>query len=223
MVAGTRTARVEWREPRTDLPIMRYKVFWSRRVRGIAGELDSVLVNHQIVPKEQTSYEITNLQPNSTYFIQVQTISQYGTSKLRSEKAAVLYNTTATKEQKAPEALRRRGSRVIKSLKLENVIWNNHDIRARVHWIPIAKSDTTKRYLVRWKYEQCNNKQQSSEELSAITEQTTFDIYELKYGCVYRVAVDRPSSEARSDPDAELLVAVPKCEYFQKKVEHLKC
>lgn len=43
--------KLEWKEPQSDLPILRYKVFWSRRARGVAGELDSVLVNHQNVAK----------------------------------------------------------------------------------------------------------------------------------------------------------------------------
>lgn len=48
---GTITVKLEWKEPNSDLPIIRYKVFWSRRVKGLGGELDSVLVNHQTVPK----------------------------------------------------------------------------------------------------------------------------------------------------------------------------
>lgn len=48
---GTVTIRLEWREPNSDLPVVRYKVFWSRRVKGLNGELDSVLVNYHVVPK----------------------------------------------------------------------------------------------------------------------------------------------------------------------------
>lgn len=51
IISATVSIRLEWREPRSDLPVLRYKVFWSRRVRGLSGELDSVLVNHQTVPK----------------------------------------------------------------------------------------------------------------------------------------------------------------------------
>lgn len=63
-VLGTVTVRFEWKEPKSDLPVMRYKVFWSRRVRGLGGELDSVLVNHQTVPK--VTYFILGNKP---YFI----------------------------------------------------------------------------------------------------------------------------------------------------------
>lgn len=40
--------------------------------------------------------EIKDLQPNSMYFLQVQTISQFGLGKLRSDKAEIFYNTTGT-------------------------------------------------------------------------------------------------------------------------------
>lgn len=45
--------------------------------------------------QEQTSIEIKDLQPNSMYFLQVQSISQFGLGKLRSEKSEIFYNTTS--------------------------------------------------------------------------------------------------------------------------------
>ena len=48
--------------------------------------------------QEQTYVEISDLQPNSMYFLQVQTISIFGLGKLRSEKAAIFYNTTSIAE-----------------------------------------------------------------------------------------------------------------------------
>ncbi|KAL4707287.1 hypothetical protein ACJJTC_019825 [Scirpophaga incertulas] len=79
---GTVTVRLEWKEPKSDLPVVRYKVFWSRRVKGLNGPLDSVFVKHQSVPKEQNFIEINDLQPNSMYFLQVQTVSQYGAKQV---------------------------------------------------------------------------------------------------------------------------------------------
>ncbi|KAJ3664596.1 hypothetical protein Zmor_000152 [Zophobas morio] len=47
---GTLMGELRWSPPRSDLPIQRYKVFWSRRLHG-AKPLDSVLVHQQVVPK----------------------------------------------------------------------------------------------------------------------------------------------------------------------------
>ncbi|KAI8420747.1 hypothetical protein MSG28_007966, partial [Choristoneura fumiferana] len=73
---------------------MRYKVFWSRRVRGVTGDLDSVLVNHQSIPK---------------------TISHFGVGKLRSEKAAIFYNTTNIHDLQ-PQSLQRRDKKFVNDI-----------------------------------------------------------------------------------------------------------
>ncbi|KAI8420743.1 hypothetical protein MSG28_007966, partial [Choristoneura fumiferana] len=91
---GTVTIRLEWKEPNSDLPVMRYKVFWSRRVRGVTGDLDSVLVNHQSIPK---------------------TISHFGVGKLRSEKAAIFYNTTNIHDLQ-PQSLQRRDKKFVNDI-----------------------------------------------------------------------------------------------------------
>lgn len=47
---GSLTAELRWSAPSSDLPLDRYKVFWSKRLHG-AKALDSVLVHQQVVPK----------------------------------------------------------------------------------------------------------------------------------------------------------------------------
>lgn len=214
----TVTVRLEWKEPKSDLPVMRYKVFWSRRVRGLGGELDSVLVNHQTVPKEQTFVEITDLQPNSMYFLQVQTISIFGLGKLRSEKAAIFYNTTSIAEENAPEALtRRKDEKIIKSVKLNKFIWLDHKIKAKISWEPMpAPKGKRKRYYVHWKTISCQYPVKELKQLSAITEQNSFEIYELDYRCRYKININR--SWKTKIPDSEFILSVPECNYFKKKV-----
>ncbi|XP_045449270.1 anosmin-1 [Melitaea cinxia] len=214
---GTVTIRLEWKEPRSDLPVMRYKVFWSRRVRGLGGELDSVLVNHQTVPKEQTYVEISDLQPNSMYFLQVQTISVFGLGKLRSDKAAIFYNTTSATEEQPPEALtRRKDVRSIKGVKLNKFIWLDHKIKAKISWEPTYQPKGNKRYYVHWKMIACQHPVKELKELSAVTEQNSFEIYELDYKCKYRVNINR--SWNTKTPDSEFILTVPQCDYFKKKV-----
>jgi hypothetical protein len=47
---GTLFGEIRWLPPHSDLPIQRYKIFWSRRLHG-AKALDSVLVHQQVVSK----------------------------------------------------------------------------------------------------------------------------------------------------------------------------
>ncbi|XP_048006970.1 anosmin-1 [Leguminivora glycinivorella] len=213
---GTVTVRLEWKEPNSDLPVNRYKVYWSRRVRGVTGDLDSVLVNHLTVPRDKTYAEIKELKPNSMYFLQVQTISQFGTGKLRSDKAAVFYNTTSTPDI-PPQSLKKheKSKRVVKNLKLHKVIWQNGKLKARISWSPISSSEI-RRYVVQWRTEKCENPQHENKVMSATTEQTSFEIYELDYDCTYKVNVNK--SRKSVSPDSEILVAVPGCDYFQRRM-----
>ncbi|XP_013142353.1 PREDICTED: anosmin-1 [Papilio polytes] len=215
---GNVTIKLEWKEPRSDLPIMRYKVFWSRRVRGLGRELDSVLVNHQSVPKEQTYVIIKDLQPNSMYFLQVQSISQYGLGKLRSEKAAIFYNTTNVNDDRPPEPLRKNEKeKKIKNLKLNKIIWVDHKLKAKISWESNLKNnDKSKRYFVHWKTIKCQNPHKQIKDLLAITEETSFDIYELDYNCSYLVSINK-TRNAKID-DANIVITVPDCEYFKRKV-----
>ncbi|KAJ8724321.1 hypothetical protein PYW08_015795 [Mythimna loreyi] len=215
---GTVTVKLEWKEPRSDLPVMRYKVFWSRRVKGLGGELDSVLVNHQTVPKDQNFIEIKDLQPNSMYFLQVQTISQFGLGKLRSDKASIFYNTTSTaRNDPVPESLQRRENK-IRGLALHKIVWHNQKLRARIAWQPLPNVyEQPGRYYLNWKATKCNNpKKLRKEGLTATTEQTTFDLYDLEYHCSYKVNVN--SLPRVRTPDSELTLNVPGCEYFKRKV-----
>lgn len=43
-------AKLSWDAPASDLPVHRYRVFWSRRLHG-ASPLDSVLVQQRTLPK----------------------------------------------------------------------------------------------------------------------------------------------------------------------------
>ncbi|KAL3278361.1 hypothetical protein HHI36_013690 [Cryptolaemus montrouzieri] len=44
------SVQLSWNPPESDLPIHKYKVFWSRRLHGVK-QLDSVLVHQQIVSR----------------------------------------------------------------------------------------------------------------------------------------------------------------------------
>ncbi|XP_049871008.1 anosmin-1 [Pectinophora gossypiella] len=210
---GTITVRLEWREPRSDLPVMRYKVYWSRRVRGLGGELDSVLVNHQTVPKEKHHIDIRDLQPNSMYFFQVQTISQFGLGKLRSDKSAIFYNTTSANDH-VPEALQKRQKKIT-GLKLVTFVWSNHSINGRITWDPIGTKHKEK-YYVHWQTINCDKNKNHKIDLSAITQKNVFDIYEIDFECRYLVNVN--TSWKSKLKESDITVNVPSCKYMEEKM-----
>lgn len=50
------------------------------------------------------------------------------------------------------------------------------------------------------------------------SQDTTFEIYELNYRCIYKVNVN--STPRLKSPDSELTVTVPGCEYFKRRVSN---
>ena len=59
---GTLWGQLTWEAPESDLPIQRYKVFWSRRLQGAASSLVSLLVNHQTVPGVRNVFSVLQLR-----------------------------------------------------------------------------------------------------------------------------------------------------------------
>ncbi|XP_068910205.1 anosmin-1 isoform X3 [Tenebrio molitor] len=90
---GTLFGEIRWLPPHSDLPIQRYKIFWSRRLHG-AKALDSVLVHQQVVSKDRTRFLLEDLQPNSLYFLQIQALVQFGKNRLKGQKSGLVLNTT---------------------------------------------------------------------------------------------------------------------------------
>lgn len=87
---------VKWSPPKSDLPIEKYKIIWSLFLKGKIKNNHSLWMEHVYVNEPQHSYEITNLLPNSSYYIQVQAISLFGKKRYISDKKSKVVNTTTT-------------------------------------------------------------------------------------------------------------------------------
>ena len=55
---GTFRGQLTWEAPVSDLPIQRYKVFWSRRLQAAGSSHVSLLVNHQTVPGVRNIFSV---------------------------------------------------------------------------------------------------------------------------------------------------------------------
>lgn len=85
--------KIVWCASKSNLPIEKYKIIWSRYVNNLKD--DSYESNDACV-KDRHQFEIHNLLPDSSYYIQVQAMSINGRRRLKSEKHSLLYNTTIT-------------------------------------------------------------------------------------------------------------------------------
>ena len=89
------TLHVHWESPsKTDLPISKFKIFWSRRLTESAPVPNAAVKEHKgTVNGNVFAYKLTNLDANAVYFVQVQAMITYGEEKLRSDKSQILVNT----------------------------------------------------------------------------------------------------------------------------------
>ncbi|KAJ8898444.1 hypothetical protein PR048_003804 [Dryococelus australis] len=93
---GSYIGVLTWRPPASDLPIQRYRVYWSRRITSSTSTPTSVLRDKQCVPRHSTKVVLRNLLANAQYFLQVQALAQFGLERLKGEMAAIVLNTTGT-------------------------------------------------------------------------------------------------------------------------------
>ncbi|KAH8417669.1 hypothetical protein KR222_004008, partial [Zaprionus bogoriensis] len=84
------SVRLIWCPSKSNLPVERYKIIWSRYVSSREGSIDT----DEIYVKDTNQVELKRLLPNSSYYIQVQAMSISGSRRLKSDKKAMLYNTT---------------------------------------------------------------------------------------------------------------------------------
>lgn len=226
---GSLWGELRWDHPSSDLPVQRYKVFWSRRLHG-ATALNSVLVQHQTVPKDQTKFELKNLQANSLYFLQVQALAQFGKERLKGEKAALVLNTTnhtnvtdspnsaALTDNSRDKKKHNVSSTKVEGLHIQRVFWSKDKILARIAW-KMRKPST--KYTVTWWTGPCQNSSRnisSHLQMAVTTKSTHLDIFNLDFKCRYRVSVREVTSEGlKSFHEAAVTFSTPSCHDLAKK------
>lgn len=140
--ASLLSATLKWTQLRTQsIPIDKYKIFWSRHLPGV---INSISMQHAAVLEPQRHFELRHLVPDSTYYIQVQSISVFGQKRLRSKKTSVTLNTTAL-EAAVPSLsshlhVRHLSSKSTSSplVRLRFLVSKANELVVKVHWQHLA-------------------------------------------------------------------------------------
>ncbi|XP_023034125.1 anosmin-1 isoform X2 [Drosophila willistoni] len=82
--------KLVWCPSRSNLPVEKYKIMWSLYVKSQEGSL----IREVAYVKDSHQFDIKNLLPNSSYYIQVQAICFSGSRRLKSDKKDLFFNTT---------------------------------------------------------------------------------------------------------------------------------
>ncbi|KAK0089940.1 hypothetical protein PV326_004276 [Microctonus aethiopoides] len=203
---------IHWRQPPSDVPIMFYKLFWSRIIPGPTN--DSILVYHRSVPKDKSCYEIKNLDIGCQYFFQVQAVAIYGGRRLVSRKASKVFNSTdyMKYESNKADVSKRSGScdKHDAGLRVRRFICEcGETIEARLVW-PVDPQAAS--YNVTWQKNSCHRNPKdikniqnsiSSSSMSQLTQSTRLDIKRLRRDCTYSVNVRSINREFECDRNYE--------------------
>lgn len=175
---------LKWKQPPSDVPIMFYKLYWSRLIRGPTN--DSILVNHRSVPKDKNCYEIKNLEIGCQYFLQVQAVSLYGGRKLASKKASKVFNSTDYAKYVDVAGQTGRCDKHDAGLRVKRLICQcESEIEARLAW-PV--DNLAGSYNISWRQDKSSTLQNLVAK-TYITQKTHYNIKGLRKNCTYVVNV----------------------------------
>nr|CAG4643791.1 EOG090X02LQ [Lepidurus arcticus] len=237
LVNGSLHIFITWSAAHSDLPVTRYKVFWSRRL-GVNGSIPRDNVAHQqIVPKGKTSFLLPELERDAIYYIQVVAFSNYGLDRLRGEPADLILDTSS---HIRPESVLL--SRVA-ALHPGTPYYKKGQLRVPITWRRQIWQDETagvmgpvlQRYVLRWRKHHCMGQTHSSDEedgedgrqtwqLAGTTYNTEFELSSLEWQCSYRVEVRPVTATGRVGEAAWTTVSTPPCSRVTiKGKERPKC
>lgn len=208
IVEGKYSVTIDWEAPKqTDLPISKYKIFWSRRIQGETTLNHSLKEHKKTVQGKLTEYVFNDLEPNCVYLVQVQAMIQYGDTKLRSKKAHLFVSTfpektsdygnydlfysdydynIEDKKQKIPEeeevATPSPLPKPIVNLTHHSPYFQDGVIKAKIEWSPVD-DEATQQVMVHWAPDVCIADQSStaSESSGPITKTVTATTRENSY------------------------------------------
>lgn len=218
---------IHWSPPSvSDLPISRYKMYWSKRIRGVSPQFQSMQEYRQVLSGDRHAYRLMDLDPDTTYFVQVQAIAQHGEVRLKSDRAS-LYITTYP--------LPRSSSRVFLSTSAPNVTvrpmptppvpdqltvvetyYQNGLLKANLSWSfeeAGGRDERPDKLLVYWSTEGCSSDLTLEEPpvMSATTHTNYFTIYDLRFNCRYLIRVQSVTVHGVTGSMAYSFLDTPHC------------
>ncbi|XP_064638627.1 anosmin-1-like isoform X2 [Lineus longissimus] len=222
--------KIKWQPPaKTDLPVDKYKVFWSKRLKGVTASLTFIEQFKKVVDGTELTFTLKNLEPDATYFVQVQAVCHYDEERLRSDSAStyiltppVFQNTQHASPPPVDFAKVGPTPGPLRNVTVGKPYFQNGLLKATVFWLkPLGFAKDVDKYLLHWTPEVCladvkNNDEPYSRTISATTHATElenekFDVYDLRFDCRYNVKVEPVNSNGIQGPVSHVQFYTPSC------------
>ncbi|XP_058391383.1 anosmin-1 isoform X4 [Diceros bicornis minor] len=230
---GSVTVALVWDLPEEpDIPVHHYKVFWSWTVSS-KSLVPTKKKRRKTADGSQNSVILERLQPDCDYSVELQAITYWGQTRLKSAKVSLHFTSThatSNKEQLGktkknvmqiqPPFQRRRPTRL---LEIGAPFYQDNQLQVKVYWKK-TEDPSVNQYHVQWFPEVCAHNQTTGLETSSgMTRENYIILQDLSFSCKYKVTVQptRPKGLLKAET---VFFTTPPCSALKgKSHKHVSC
>ncbi|KAM6151446.1 anosmin-1 [Rhynchocyon petersi] len=229
---GSVTVTVTWDLPEEpDIPVHHYKVFWSWTVSS-KSLVPTKKKRRKTTDGAHNTVVLEHLQPDSNYLVELQAVSYWAQTRLKSTKVSLHFTSipTANKEplgktrkgvvQVQSPLQRRRPTRL---LEIGAPFYQDNQLQVKVYWKK-TEDPSINQYHVQWFPELCShNKTSHFEKSSGTTHENYIILQDLSFSCKYKVLVQpiQPTGPAKVET---IFFTTPPCSALKRKGrKHASC
>ncbi|XP_004440822.1 PREDICTED: anosmin-1, partial [Ceratotherium simum simum] len=230
---GSVTVALVWDLPEEpDIPVHHYKVFWSWTVSS-KSLVPTKKKRRKTTDGSQNLVILERLQPDCDYSVELQAITYWGQTRLKSAKVSLHFTSThatSNKEQLGktkksvmqiqPPFQRRRPTRL---LEIGAPFYQDNQLQVKVYWKK-TEDPRVNQYHVQWFPEVCAHNQTTGLETSSgMTRENYIILQDLSFSCKYKVTVQptRPKGLLKAET---VFFTTPPCSALKgKSHKHVSC
>ncbi|XP_022415514.1 anosmin-1 [Delphinapterus leucas] len=230
---GSVTVTIVWDLPEEpDIPVHHYKVFWSWTVSG-KSLVPTKKKRRKTTGGSQNSVTLEPLQPDCDYTVELQAVTYWGQTRLKSAKVSLQFTPTHAVHRKEqlgktrksvmqiqPPFQRRRPTRL---LEIGAPFYQDNQLQVKVYWKK-TEDPGVSRYHVQWFPEVCaHNASAGVEASSGVTQENYMILQDLAFSCKYKVTVQPTRPKGRLKAETVFFTTPPCSALKGKSHKHVSC
>jgi hypothetical protein len=157
--------------------------------------------NEIVLDASHQQFEITQLNRNLTYVIELYALSKYNPKLLSQPVRLYLKLNEYLRDATAPTVQ-------INDFTMEKIYFQNGLVKARLKWSSTGNPEGNLTYSLTWFPIKCQSNENLIAPISAQTNKFTYEIYELMYDCDYVVNLRVLDTKLKLSP---IQLKIPKC------------
>ncbi|XP_029523012.1 anosmin-1-like [Oncorhynchus nerka] len=217
------SVRLRWSIPSDlDVPVHHYKVSWSWATGSTGATAPPKTKRRKMVNGGQSYVDLESLRAKRSYSVELQAVSYWGQTPLKSPKATLHFNTQHREEQRS-------GARPVPIseglipdvLDVGTPFYQDGQLQVRVYW-QRSTDPTVVRYRVQWVPEYCGHNQTKGVD-NIITQEGFASLPGLLFSCKYRVNLQPLGTKGRAQAETTFFFT-PSCASIRaKSPKHIAC